>query len=77
MQSRNELPTSDSVQRLGDTSCRRMDKPTLALVVALAIMSLPARVLAQHTQLDLNGNLAIGTTSHHKSWGAGRAGRSR
>ena len=26
---------------------------------------------AQQTQLDVHGNLAIGTSSHNKSWGGG------
>src|SRR5690242_5097800 len=68
---RNEFHASDSVQTLEDRPDRRMGNPALALLVAVTVMLLPARVNAQQTQLDLHGNLAVGTSSHNKSWGAG------
>ena len=75
--SRNESHTSDSVQTLEDRPDRRMGNPALALLVAVTVMLLPARVNAQQTQLDLHGNLAVGTSSHNKSWAPARACRSR
>jgi hypothetical protein len=46
-----------------------MSARVYAVVVALA--SAPFTVHAQQTQLDLHGNLAVGTSTHARAWGAG------
>jgi hypothetical protein len=39
--------------------------------VGISLAALAAPVAAQQTQFDVHGNLAIGTSSHLKSWGGG------
>ena len=43
----------------------------VTIMTALAAIGLSVRLPAQQTQLDLHGNLAVGTTTHLKSWGGG------
>jgi hypothetical protein len=43
----------------------------LVCTVAVAALALPLRAHAQETQLDVHGNLSIGTETHTKAWGAG------
>ena len=46
-----------------------MSARVVAVIVALA--STPLAVHAQQTQLDVHGNLAVGTSTHTRAWGAG------
>ena len=40
-------------------------------VLTLAFAARPGIASAQQAQLDLHGNLVVGTTTHNKSWGGG------
>jgi hypothetical protein len=49
-----------------------IDRRALVTIVTSAAISIVAVQLpAQQTQLDLHGNLAVGTATHLKSWGGG------
>lgn len=49
-----------------------IDRCAIVVVLAALCIGAPAgRLAAQQTQLDLHGNLAVGTATHPKSWGGG------
>ena len=43
----------------------------LVYVLAAAVALHPVEARAQQPQLDLHGSMAVGTSSHNKSWGGG------
>jgi len=50
---------------------RRATRQYLVTLFALALLSVPRVATSQQAQLDLHGDLVVGTSTHNKSWGGG------